>query len=426
MRLFLASASVVLSMAAGNQQAGSTLTFDEALSLAAARSSVTSSTAPLRLEVADLRRARLPNVRAEIAGNTSRTLDLFSEGPLEVRYATSVLAFDYSLWDGGATSARINSVEAKLRRISSRNAMDDARFHELLNAFGDLYLAQRQSEVLRPLYDHLSANNDTISSQLAAGEISNLTAADRREIALGFESRLLEIESRRIDAVTKIRLFTGLEAEPRLVIDLQSAPSSRDAGRGPGEGPSVADDSVKVTTLAVDDSRARLREVQASSGFRATLSGFAGVGAAQSEFRHIASDGSFGVYGVRVLVSYPLFRGTSAIALAEARADVEESLASRNAARDAARLRAEEYRFQEQTAQKRISLMEQSVETAKQREESLQRLVAGGLRSEGDLAQAQAERVRRETDLLAIEIDRWKAAQLLARMTAAGDTRGSD
>ena len=426
MRLFLASASAVLSMAAGTGQLGSTLTFDEAVSLASVRSSAASSSAPLRLEVTDLRRARLPNVRAEIAGNTSRTLDLFSEGPLEVRYATSVLAFDYSLWDGGATNARINSVETKLRRLSSRNAMDDSRFNELLNAFGDLYLAQRQSEVLRPLYDQLAAKNKSISSQLASGEISNLTAADRRELVLGFESRLLEIESRRIDAVTKIRLLTGLEAEPRVVIDLDGPspglrpPSPRDAGRGP------SDDAVKFTSIAVDDSRARLREVEASSGFRATLSGFAGVGAAQSQFRHIASDGSFGVYGLRVLVSYPLFRGTNAIALAEARADVEQSVATRNAARDAARLRAEEYRFQEQTAQKRLALMQQSVETARQREESLQRLVAGGLRTEGDLAQVQAERVRRQTDLLAIEIDRWKASQLLARMTAAGETRGSE
>lgn len=419
MRLFLASASAVLSMAAGTNQTGSTLTFDEAVSLASVRSSATSSMAPLRLEVADLRRARLPNVRAEIAGNTSRTLDLFSEGPLEVRYATSVLAFDYSLWDGGSTNARINSVEAKLRRIASRNAMDDARFNELLNAFGDLYLAQRQSDVLRPLYDQLSTKNESLPSELASGEISNLTAADRRELVLGFESRLLEIESRRIDAVSKIRLLTGIESEPRIVIDLDRAPQLSPA-------PAVADDAVKFTSIAVDDSRARLREVEASSGLRATLSGFAGVGAAQSEFRHIASDGSFGVYGVRVLVSYPLFRGTNAIALAEARADVEQSVAARNAARDAARLRAEEYRFQEQTAQKRIALMQQSVETARQREDSLQRLVAGGLRTESDLAQAQAERVRRQTDLLAIEIDRWKATQLLARMATAGDTRGSD
>lgn len=418
MRLFLASASAVLSMAAGTGQTGSTLTFDEAVSLAAVRSLAASSSAPLRLEVADLRRARLPNVRAEIAGNTSRTLDLFSEGPLEVRYATSVLAFDYSLWDGGATSARIKSVETKLRRMSSRNAMDDSRFNELLNAFGDLYLAQHQSEVLRPLYEQLSAKNESMESQLASGEISNLAAADRREIVLGFESRLLEIESRRIDAVTKIRFLTGLEAEPRVVIDLDQVmpPSAAD----------VADDSVKATLNAVADSRARLREVEASSGFRATLSGFAGVGTAQSQFRHLASAGSFGVYGLRLLVSYPLFRGTNAIAVAEARADVEQSVAVRNAARDAARLRAEEYRLQEQLAEKRLALMQQSVETARQREESLQRLVAGGLRSEGDLAQAQAERVRRETDLLAIEIDRWKASQLLARMTAAGETRGSD
>lgn len=37
-------------------------------------------------------RDRLPNVRVEVTGNASRTLDMFSQGPLQVQYASSVLA----------------------------------------------------------------------------------------------------------------------------------------------------------------------------------------------------------------------------------------------------------------------------------------------------------------------------------------------
>ena len=410
----LACAAIALSLTPG-PEAGATMTFDEAMSLAAAR---TSSASPLRLDASNLWRARLPNVRAEVAGNTSRTLDLFSEGPLEVRYASSVIAFDYPLWDGGATNARIRAVQDKLRRVASRSSMDDAHFNELLNAFGDLYLAQRQSEVLRPLYDRLTEQENRIAMLLSSGQISNLTAADRREIALGFASRLLEIEARRIDALAKLRLLTGIDSEPRLVIDLkdESLPSSD----------SFSDDSVRATNVAVEDARARLREVQSATRLRATLSGFAGVGAAQSEFRHIASDGSFGVYGLRVLVSYPLFRGSNALAEAEARADVEETLSMQRAAVEAAQLRMQEYRYQEQTAAKRIALLEQSVEVAREREGSVQRLVQAGFRQEGDLAQVEAERIRREADLIAAEIERWKASQLLARMSAGGETRAAE
>ncbi len=415
--------SLLLSMwmpaSAGTERADArsyTMTFDEAMTLAAARTSVSST--PLTLEADAIRRARLPNVRAEIAGNTSRTLDLFSEGPLEVRYATSVLAFDYPLWDGGATASRIRALQSKLRRAANRVAMDDARFNELLNAFGDLYLAQRQSEVIRPLYDRFSEQDKHVADLVARGDMSNLTAADRREIVLGFESRLLEIEARRIDALSKIKVLTGVQSEPILVLDTTTAAPAEDA--------SVADDAVKATGVAVENARARLHDVKSQSGFRAMLSGFAGVGAAQSEFRHIASDGSFGVYGLRVLVSYPLFRGPNTLAEAEARADLEETLSMERAARETAQLRAQEYRYQEGIADKRRELLTKSVETARLREESLQRLVAAGMRQESDLAQAQAERIRREADLLAIEIERWKAAQLLARMTAAGESRGSE
>ena len=146
---------------------------------------------------------------------------------------------------------------------------------------------------------------------------------------------------------------------------------------------------------------------------------FAAGEVAQSEFRDVGSEGSFGIYGLRVLFSYPIFRGESTLSVAEARADVEQSLIAQTAAANAARLRADEYRYQEQTAAKRIDLLRQSVDTAKEREQSLQRLASAGLRTESDVAQAQAERVRREIDLLAAQIDRWKAARLLSRMTAA-------
>src|SRR5205085_9710640 len=113
MRLFVLL-SIMASVAAAND-----LTFDQAVSLAAARAPAAAA-APLASDLAALRRSRWPDVRLEVAGNTSRTLDLFSEGPFEGRSAPSSIAFDSSLLDGGAMHAPRAAVAAKLRRAADR------------------------------------------------------------------------------------------------------------------------------------------------------------------------------------------------------------------------------------------------------------------------------------------------------------------
>lgn len=401
----------VLLVFAAEQGMPPMLTFDEAVALAERQAS-RAAAAPLRSELDSLRH-RLPAVRTEVTGNLSRNLHLFSQEPLELHSATSVLAFDYPLWDGGMSSRRLDALEMRLRRLEGR--LDDAGFTQLLNAFGELYLIQRQSELLRPLFEEISNEARRTALRVSTGEISNLTAADWREIALSFGSRLLDLEARRIDAVVRLGVLTGLEEEPIVVLDL-----SESSAAGMPEPEMLRDDRFDAATLAVEQSRARLLDARAAAGLRAMLSGFAGLGTAESSFRDVTTEGSVGVYGLRVHLSYPLLRGASGIPIAEARADLELNTALREAARQAAQARAAEYRLRAETAGKRISLLQQSVEVARDREQSLHRLVGGGLRSPTDLAQAQLERTRREVDLLAAEIDRWKAGQLLARMTIPG------
>jgi len=417
----IALLTILLAMAARNEGHAETLTFDQAAALAAARSASATADPALLPEIRELRRSRLPSVRAEVSGNSSRSLDLFSEGPYEVRFATSVLAFDYPLWDGGVTSARLAAVEEKVRRAAAaRGRLDDSRFAQLLEAFGELYLVQKQQELVRPFYEQLAAEADRSEALVTSGEISNLTATERRELALSFASRLLDLEARRIDAAGKLRHFTGLEPEPTLVIDLAQP------GTGAPTGEHASDDVVHAATIAVEESRARLRELHAANGFRAMLSGFVGIGAAESEFSSISSYGSFGVYALRVHLSYPLFGGVSKLPVVEARIDLERSLAARDAAIDAARTRAAEYELRAQTSRRRIVLMQESVERSKEREESLNRLVLAGVRPEADLVYARAERSRRETDLLAAEIEQWKAGRLLMRMMESKEPQADE
>ena len=404
MRTFAAFVLCVAALDTGAQ----TLTFGEALALASAKAAGTTAP-PFRSEIPALRRHRLPSVRAEVNANTSRTLDLFAQGPYESRYATSVLAFDYPIWDGGSMDARIDSLEARLERLAAREGLDDGRFARLVESFGQLYVAQREAELIRPLFDEMAADAGNADTLIASGEISNLTAIERGDAFLSLQSQLLEAEARRIDAATRLRLLTGIGTEPVVTLDVTAVATT---------GAGLADDTVEATKGAVDESRARLREIEASSGFRALLQGFVGFGTAQSSFGDSSSRGSFGIYGLRIHLSYPLFRGMNGLPLAEAHADLRQNLAAHDAAIVAAQARAAEYRLREESAARRVALLRQSADAARLRQESLQRLVDAGVRGQADVAHARADRTRRQVALLQAEVERWKAARLLEWMTS--------
>lgn len=399
-------------IASADLSAAEPLTFDQAITLAAGRAGDATAAAPLRAEIAALRRSQLPSVRAEVTGNTSRTLDLFAEGPLAVRYASSVLAFDYPLWGGSSTRARMDALRSKLQRVETGAGLDDARYTQIVDAFADLYVIQRQTEVTRTFAERIEEAVKRSEELLSKGEISNLIATERQESALAYRTRLLDLEARRIEAASRLRLLTGLESEPSVSLDPAAVREiAADAA-------SFRDDVLDNANIAVEESRSRLEIARSGGGFRAFLSGFAGVGAAESDFRSQRSSGSFGIYGLRLNLVYPLIGGSSGVAIAQAQADLARSIAVRDEAMRAASVRAAEWKLRQETAARRAVLMEQSIDAARRRVDSLQRLVEGGVRSESDLAIARDDLLQREIDLLQTQIARWKAAQVLARMTS--------
>jgi outer membrane protein TolC len=406
---------VLLSLAVSAQETRPVLTLDEAESLTANR--LRPATEPLRTSRAALRSTLLPSVRAEVIGNASRNVDFFNDVPFTIRSLNSVIAFDYSLFDFGLMRARIASVEATERRLFGTDRLDDGMFLQLLESFGQLYVAQQQTAILQALYDRLSAEADRSTVLVSSGELTNLAAADAREIALAFGSQLLEVESRRLDAAAKVQILTGLEQEPVVILD------RREPLAGAAAGAPLRDDQIEAARQSVEANRLRVRETLALNRLRASLSGFVGLGGAHSQFGGTTSSGVAGVYGLSVYLSYPLFGGRNALYLAEARAGLQQSLVWEEAALNAARRRASEYRLREQTAARRVALMRQSVEIARTREESLRRLVGAGLRSETELSRAEADRIRREVELLGAEVERWKASHLLARMTEPAEDR---
>jgi outer membrane protein TolC len=389
-------ATIAIAIALAGEAVPATLTFEEALALAEKNTRLTSSE-----DFTLLRRGRMPNVRAEMTGNVSRTLDVFTEGPLENRLAVSVIAFDLPLW--GEAPGFVSG------RASARTRLEDARFGQLVEAFGELYFTQQQIAMFRPVREELGDMARRGEQLLAEGEITNLIASERRDMAVAYATRVVDLEARRSSAAARLRAITGMAEEPAVVLSLDTRALLQ-------EGERAEDDSLRELNRAVEERRARYRAVSGGNRFRAMLSGFGGVGSASSDFRGISSEGSFGIYGLRLHLSYPLF-GTSGLAGAEARLALEQSIVARDAALEAVQTRAAEYRSREKASRERIPLLRESVAAAKVREDSLRRLVAAGLRTESELTLARAERLRREGDLMAADVEGWKAARLLSRLT---------
>ena len=392
--------------------AQSTLTFADALALA--RNKTASQAAPVVPDVSAFRR-RYPDVRAEATAGRSRSLDIFADGPLDISSTNAVITFDYPLWDGGLRSSRLDSLEWRTRRLQRRD-LDDARFAQLVDAFGDLYLAQRQMQIVRPVAERMASDASRTQELIASGDLSNIMAVERREVALGVSARMLEIDARRVHAAARLRLLTGIAQEPDVVLDL-AEPVVESIN-----GTVLRDEWIDAASMALDEARARLHQARAANGFQARLSGTLGFGAAQSDFRGEESSGSFGVYGLRVHVSYPLFDWSPRVGVVEAAVELAHATLAKEAAEEAASARAAEYLMRRESAEERIELLRRSVEAGREREESLRRLVEAGARSESELAQAVADRTLREGERLAAEVEQWKAGQLLTRMTA-GDGR---
>jgi outer membrane protein TolC len=135
------------------------------------------------------------------------------------------------------------------------------------------------------------------------------------------------------------------------------------------------------------------------------MSAFGGV----ADFRQ----GTSGLYGLRFTISLPMFDGSVARRVAQARMEAEDAARERSLREASERNRAELLRVAMTAAEKRIELLAHAVDIAKQREASVTRLVSAGVRSAGDLVDASTDVSRREMELLAVQVERWKLQQQL-------------
>jgi outer membrane protein TolC len=386
------------------------LTFDELLSRAAAhRAELTMPAEVIGNE---------PSIRFETTGNVSRSQDLFIQSPYENRSTAAVVAVDYPLFDANSRrlANRIAANEAAQARQSLR--MSDAEFETLLDAYADLWLTGAEVERTDAISRQVIAFADRAPELLQRGLITNITATQWQEQALALRARVLDMQLARLDSATKIHELIGDDdpnADITARIDFHMLPTwAVDIVSAVDNSPEViaANERVERAQLAVQEVEARRRPDIA-------LSGFAGVAAADARVANESSNGAFGVYGLRVRLSYTLRDRRAAADLSRARRELARVQAERDGIERRVRMALTAQMLRVDAQRKRIELLTQAVDLANRRHESLVRLAAAGVQSEFEALLAEAEAMSRETRLDEARIDQWKAWQRLRRLLPA-------
>lgn len=355
----------------------------------------------------------LPVVRAEAGVSTAENLNLLTDNVGRIDAFTALVNVDYPLFDGGAEERRRLALRADAQLVR-RRAIDEADdvFRETLDAFADLYITERRIEMLADGARRAAELRERTRTMLEAGQISNVTAAQWQDQALATESQLVDLELQRLEAETRLKQLIGDTSGDALHASLEIRPEPMLKEIRVDRIVEV-DAAVARASLVEQRKRLALQEAVAAHRPQVLLSAFGGMAAVPSSFHSDVEEGTFGIYGLRVSMTFPLLDAAAARRLAEARIEAEEAARVRNLTTTATRNRIDLLWLAVAAAERRIELLGEAVNVARRREESVSRLVAAGVRPESDLVDAAAHVARRESDLLAVRVDLWKLQQQL-------------
>jgi outer membrane protein TolC len=367
----------------------------------------------------------LPVVRAETAYSSAENLNLLSERVDRFDAFTAVVSVDYPLLDAGVDRRRLAALRADAQ-ILRRRALDEAEdvFRETLEAFAQLYTSEQRIQLLHDSAARAAALRQRARTMLDAGEISNLTATQWQDQALATESALVDLELQRLEAETRLKQLIGDTSTEglRASLDLNDEPMLKQIKV---EEIVDADAAVARASLVQERQRLALQEAVAQRRPQLLLSAFGGVATVPSTFQTNADEGTFGIYGLRMTLSLPMFDPAAARRLAEARLQLEEASRVRAVTEIATRTRIDLLWLAVAASEKRIKLLTDAVAVSKQRQESITRLVLAGVRPEADLVEAANDVARRESDLLAVRVDRWKLQQRVRYQGTGGRGQGA-
>lgn len=353
----------------------------------------------------------LPVIRAETGISTAENLNLLNQNVGRIDAFTALVNVDYPLFNRGAEERRLLGIRADAQ-ILRRRALDEAEdvFRETLEAFADLYVTEQRITMLTDGARRAAMLRQRARTMLDAGQISNITAAQWEDQALSTESQLVELELARLEAETRLKQVIGDTSGETLHASLEivDEPMLKEIRV---ERIVEQDAAVARASLVEQRKRLALQEATALHRPQVMLSAFGGMAAVPSSFQSNVEEGTFGIYGLRLSMTFPLLDTAAARRLAEARIEAEEASRVRDLTATATRNRFDLLWLAVAAADRRIELLSEAVKVARQRQESVSRLVTAGVGPESDLVDAAAHVAKRESDLLAVRVDRWKLQQ---------------
>ncbi|HEX2834203.1 MAG TPA: TolC family protein [Thermoanaerobaculia bacterium] len=409
--------AVLLLILASNTRAETSVTFEAALDRAMQTRGVDTA---FNAGIARLQEPfgpMLPALRVEAAAQRAENIELANNGVLRFDALSLLINVDYPLFEGASRQRRL-ALARTSGQLFRRRALDEADevFRETLDAFIDLYVAQRRMQLMEDGVRHAAVLRERARTMLELGQITSTTAANWEEQALATESQRLDYELARMDAEARLKQLTGNSSNETLLasIDLDSHPDAKESAAIQSvslEQLVERDALVDRATLYAAQKQLVVEELQWQRRPRFLVSAFGGVASVPERFRSAADDAAYGIYGLRLSFTLPSVDAASAMRLAEAQLELEEAERMRTAAAAATRTRGNQMTLAMNAADRRVEILEKQIALAKQRQESVTRLVLSGVRTESDLFDAVLEVAKRESDLLAVRAERWRLEQ---------------
>ena len=394
------------------------LSFEQVLS----RAERTHDVSPSAIQAAELlesspQRIGFPVLRIETGATTAHNIDVFNRNVFRYDALSALLTVDYPLIDGGIREKqiRVARLDAQSFRQRLRETSDNL-FRETLEAVARLYAAQERLRLLDAGLRRAVAMRERARQMLQMQEISNVTAAQWQDEAIVAESQLLDLELQRLEAETHVKQLMGdTSGEPvEIVLQIDVEPQSRALALAANPDPLIASDQgVARARMLFERKQLELEEAEAARRPQLSMSAFGGMTALGNIAG--ADNGGYGVFGLRFTIALPMFETAAVRRVAEARLQVEQAGLERRTTTDQIRRQTSSLWLGIAALEKRIALLRQMVDIARQREESVIRLVAAGVRPENDVAEAAADRARRESDLLGARVELWKYQQIVKR-----------
>jgi outer membrane protein TolC len=259
----------------------------------------------------------LPTIRIEAAAQRAGNIELASNGIVRFDALTALLAVDYPLFEGAERQRRL-ALARTSGQLFRRRALDEADevWRATLDAFMDLYIAQRRIELMNDGVKHAGVLRERARTMLELGQITTTTATNWEEQSLSTEAQQVDLELSRFDAETRLKQLIGDPSNETLLASIDLDSDDREIQTVSLERLVERDAIVDRATLYEAQKQLVVEDLLSQRKPRFLVTAFGGVASIPESYRGAGQDSAYGIYGFRMTFTLPSFDVASATRLA--------------------------------------------------------------------------------------------------------------